>query len=86
MLDEGLSSPARKQVARWIVLGGLLGTAFLFAFPVEPADTVLFKIFDVNPRRAVGLLSRLWLYSVPAGTVVGVVFANLVLRSSRHLW
>ena len=81
MLDEGLSSPARKQVARWIVLGGLLGTAFLFAFPVEPADTVLFKIFDVNPRRAVGLLSRL-----PAGTVVGVVFANLVLRSSRRLW
>ena len=83
MPTENLTASQRNWLARWIVVGVLLGIGVFFAFPVEPVDTALFKILDVNPRRAVGFLSRLWLYSAPVGAVVGIIFGNLVLRSSH---
>jgi hypothetical protein len=53
------------------------------AFPVGVVAPTLTKFFSTDSLRAVSFLSRLWLLSAPAGALVGIVFGNLVLRSSR---
>lgn len=71
------------QVIRWIMVGLLSGSAVMVAFPVDVVASSLTKILATDSLRAVSFLSRLWLLSAPIGTIVAIIFGNLVLRSSR---
>jgi hypothetical protein len=70
------------KVIRWIIVGLLLGSAVMLAFPVDVVASSLSKILAIDSLHGLTFL-RLWLLSAPVGAIVLVVFGNLILHSSR---
>jgi ABC-type nitrate/sulfonate/bicarbonate transport system permease component len=59
----------------------LLASAVVVSFALDISTLV--KLPSINSLRVVVFLSKLVLLSAPVGAVLGIVFGNLVLRSSR---
>jgi len=76
---EDISSPvlSKRSVASQVAIVALLVVTFVFGFRPDYGDTG-----DNNFHRALQILSRLWFFSAPAGTLVGIFAAYLILRSS----
>ena len=82
MVDGGSSPVQQTPLARWIATITTVIVALLFALGTDSTDALLEKLWGSDFRLAVGILSRLWFYSTPAGAFIGILLGCLVLRSS----
>jgi hypothetical protein len=83
MKDQCHSTTKRHWAIRWIVIGVVIIGATIPLFSLDALGSKLMKFLESDSGRAVGLLGTLWIFSAPIGAAAGIIFGNLVSRSSR---
>lgn len=83
MSKQSHSIREHHRFIRWIIIVVLIVSATIPVFPFDALISKLVKFLDADSGRAVTSLISLSLFSAPVGLVAGIIFGNLVLRSSR---